>query len=90
MRMSACRCDVWVHVPCQCAMLARARVCVRVATSRAYKRHALTHVRVRAQVLCIAHRLNTIMDYDRVLVMGDGHVLEYDTPAKLLEVSNVP
>lgn len=35
-------------------------------------------------VLAIAHRLDTILDADRVLVMHDGKVGEYDTPARLL------
>ena len=37
-------------------------------------------------VLTIAHRLNTIMDSDRILVMDDGRVAELDSPAVLLEV----
>tara|TARA_R110002050_G_scaffold274726_1_gene419269 strand:- start:286 stop:1380 length:1095 start_codon:yes stop_codon:yes gene_type:complete len=36
-------------------------------------------------VVTIAHRLNTIMDYDRILVMGAGKVLEYDAPGKLMQ-----
>ena len=36
-------------------------------------------------VLTIAHRLNTVLDYDRVLVMGEGKVMEFDTPVALLK-----
>ncbi|XP_012990856.2 multidrug resistance-associated protein 7 [Esox lucius] len=36
-------------------------------------------------VLTIAHRINTIMDSDRVLVMHSGKVVEYDTPAALCQ-----
>lgn len=36
-------------------------------------------------VLTVAHRLNTIMDSDRVLVMEDGRVVEYDEPFLLLQ-----
>ena len=35
-------------------------------------------------VLTIAHRLNTVLDYDRVLVMGEGKIMEFDTPIALL------
>ncbi|KAJ3508457.1 hypothetical protein NLJ89_g5746 [Agrocybe chaxingu] len=36
-------------------------------------------------LLCIAHRLNTIAYYDRVLVMDDGKVVEYDTVLNLFD-----
>uniref|UniRef100_A0A671NWY3 Multidrug resistance-associated protein 7-like n=1 Tax=Sinocyclocheilus anshuiensis TaxID=1608454 RepID=A0A671NWY3_9TELE len=36
-------------------------------------------------VLTIAHRLNTIMDSDRVLVMHAGKVVEFDSPAALCQ-----
>ncbi|XP_063913812.1 probable multidrug resistance-associated protein lethal(2)03659 isoform X2 [Zophobas morio] len=36
-------------------------------------------------VMTIAHRIHTVMDCDKVLVMGDGRVLEYDSPSKLLQ-----
>uniref|UniRef100_A0A8C4Z699 ATP-binding cassette, sub-family C (CFTR/MRP), member 10 n=1 Tax=Gadus morhua TaxID=8049 RepID=A0A8C4Z699_GADMO len=36
-------------------------------------------------VLTIAHRINTIMDSDRVLVMHAGKVVEFDAPAALLQ-----
>lgn len=35
-------------------------------------------------IIAIAHRLATIISYDRVLLLDHGNVLEYDEPTKLL------
>ncbi|KAG0003216.1 Multidrug resistance-associated protein 4 [Modicella reniformis] len=36
-------------------------------------------------VLMIAHRLNTIIECDKILVMEDGRVIEFEHPTKLIE-----
>ena len=32
----------------------------------------------------VAHRLKTIADFDKVLVLQDGHNMEFDSPGNLL------
>lgn len=35
-------------------------------------------------VIAVAHRLNTIIDFDRIAVLRDGVLVELDTPRELL------
>jgi ABC-type multidrug transport system fused ATPase/permease subunit len=36
-------------------------------------------------VITIAHRINTVIDSDRVVVLEKGTAVEFDTPEKLME-----
>lgn len=79
------------------ALLRKARVLVLdEATSNVdTASDALIQETVRAAfadctVLTIAHRLNSILDSDRVLVLEDGRVKEFDTPEALLQVRTCP
>lgn len=37
-------------------------------------------------ILAVAHRLETVIDYDLILVLGNGKVLEFGSPAELLRL----
>ncbi|XP_023945085.1 probable multidrug resistance-associated protein lethal(2)03659 [Bicyclus anynana] len=53
-------------------------------------KHIQTTIRTKfaeSTVLTIAHRLNTVMDYDRVIVMDKGRVVETGHPFELLTMT---
>lgn len=58
-----------------------------------YRTDALIQKTIRKKfakctVLTVAHRLNTIMDSDKVLVMDQGTMIEFDHPFNLLKNPN--
>ncbi|KAF9354170.1 hypothetical protein BGX26_007997 [Mortierella sp. AD094] len=64
--------------------LDEATAAIDVETDNAIQR-ALRREFSGCTVLTIAHRINTIMDSDRILVLEKGQVAEYDSPQNLLQ-----
>ncbi|KAI8590273.1 P-loop containing nucleoside triphosphate hydrolase protein [Geranomyces variabilis] len=75
------------------ALIRRSRVIIldEASASIDYVADALIQKAIRetfksSTVLTIAHRIRSIADYDRVLVLDSGAVVEYDTPANLMDM----
>ncbi|KAJ7204157.1 ABC protein [Mycena pura] len=63
-------------------ILDEATASVDLETDNKIQRTIQTQFRDRT-LICIAHRLRTIISYDRILVLDSGRIAEFDTPAKL-------
>lgn len=65
-------------------VLDEATAAVDVETDQVIQQTIRTAFKDRT-ILTIAHRLNTIMDSDRIIVLDGGEVKEFDTPNNLLK-----
>ena len=73
-------------VPSKILVLDEATAAVDVETDKVVQETIRTAFKDRT-ILTIAHRLNTIMDSDRIIVLDNGKVAEFDTPGQLLSNS---
>lgn len=74
-------------IPSKILVLDEATAAVDVETDRLLQETIRSAFKDRT-ILTIAHRINTIMDSDRIIVLDKGRVTEFDTPEKLLEDKN--
>jgi ATP-binding cassette, subfamily B, bacterial len=56
------------------------------AVSEAYVQQSLAHLMEGKTVIAIAHRLSTLRQMDRILVIADGRIIEEGSHAELLRV----
>lgn len=71
-------------VPSKILVLDEATAAVDVETDQVIQETIRTAFKDRT-ILTIAHRINTIMDNDRIIVLDHGKVVEFDTPQALLK-----
>lgn len=71
-------------VPSKILLLDEATAAVDVETDKVIQETIRTAFKDRT-ILTIAHRINTIMDSDRIIVLDNGTIKEFDSPEKLLE-----
>ncbi|KIJ66694.1 hypothetical protein HYDPIDRAFT_149564 [Hydnomerulius pinastri MD-312] len=69
---------------CKVVVLDEATASVDLETDNKIQRTIQTEFSDRT-LLCIAHRLRTIISYDRILVLDAGLVAEFDTPYNLFQ-----
>ncbi|KAG1828571.1 ABC protein [Suillus variegatus] len=70
---------------CKVVVLDEATASVDLDTDNKIQHTIQTEFQGRT-LLCIAHRLRTIISYDRILVLDAGLVAEFDTPSNLFKM----
>lgn len=73
--------------PSRILVLDEATAAVDVETDQIIQETIRSEFKERT-ILTIAHRLNTIMDSDRIVVLDQGRVAEFDSPSALLSDPN--
>ncbi|KAG0361088.1 hypothetical protein BG005_009196 [Podila minutissima] len=73
-----------LHKSTRVLCLDEATAAIDIETDNAIQR-ALRREFTSCTVLTIAHRINTIMDSDKILVLDQGRVAEFDSPKELLQ-----
>ncbi|SCU90191.1 LADA_0F02432g1_1 [Lachancea dasiensis] len=73
-------------IPSKILVLDEATAAVDVETDQVIQETIRTAFKDRT-ILTIAHRINTILDSDRVIVLEQGQIAEFDTPENLLKNS---
>jgi len=81
-------CRALVKVESKVLVLDEATSSVDVATDSTVQMMIQQDFKAKT-ILCIAHRLNTIVYYDKVLVMSDGEIAEYDSPLNLFDQGGI-
>lgn len=71
--------------PSNILVLDEATAAVDVETDKLLQATLRSHVFENRTIITIAHRINTILDSDRIVVLQQGRVAEFDTPAALIK-----
>lgn len=66
------------------AVLDEATAAVDIETDQMLQTTLRSNMFKDRTIITIAHRINTIMDSDRIVVLDQGTVAEFDTPAALV------
>ena len=70
--------------PSNILVLDEATAAVDVETDALLQTTLRTPMFSNRTIITIAHRINTILDSDRIVVLAQGRVAEFDTPAELI------
>jgi ATP-binding cassette, subfamily C (CFTR/MRP), member 1 len=71
--------------PSNILVLDEATAAVDIETDAMLQRTLRMPLFANRTIITVAHRLNTILDSDRVVVLDKGEVAEFDTPAALFK-----